>query len=517
MSRLQFRPEGFEGSVEDSFPEIQTALVRRLAKAQKDLTHDTLRLARPDLETLAAILVEFAEDLHCGIGIWHSLERYNLEFFGTPLPLVAEAGAILPPGEISAPRVRHLLWVLYAQMIPDLLIAPEHVDLIRLADVASDVLRARFAELPRDSGIEQFLGTPDDHGWEVKRKLIWLGTRSYLFRVPFERYVEEQDAEVSRIAVIDDFLCQQVTEWSGLGALEVLAGVLDLPPGRRTDLLSWSERHNAVYRVLSGNKDRIEVLNLINDRRYRVRMSLGRNPFPRGSFVQGSLIPWGGEWCWSGEQKTFRSLDAATTARLKSDYRGLPSIYYRYSPEDLERARGLVRRQYDEFVERHGEDWVAYPDGLAMAADWQKEARRKIAALPPAEREKLMARHGLETGSPRMDLPPDLLGATGGIGVYFNPEEGMEIIPSFDDLLAGLRKGSANLTPDEEGAIWGWFRSESISPGFVRRLAGIWGGESIGAAFLLGKHEEGYLLEYLLRRYKGRFYRPRYPTLTLVD
>src|SRR4051812_45639341 len=353
MSKLQFRPEGFHGSVEDRLPGIQTALVRTLVKAQKDLTHETLRLARPYLETLAAILVEFAEDLHCGIGIWHGLERYNLEFFGTPLPLVADAGAILPPGEISTSRVRHLLWVLYAQMIPDLLIAPEHVDLLRLADVAADVLRGQFADLPRDSGIKQFLGTPDDHGWEVKRKLIWLGTRSYLLRVPFERYVEEQDATVSRIAVIDDFLCQQTTEWSGLGAPEVLASLLDLPPDRRADLLSWSERHNAVYKVLSGNKDRIEVLNLVNDREYRVRMNLGRNPFPRGSFVQGSLVPWDGEWYWSGEQKTFKGLDSSTIARLKSDYRKLPSIYYRYSPEDLEKARALVRQQYDEFEERH--------------------------------------------------------------------------------------------------------------------------------------------------------------------
>jgi Protein of unknown function (DUF3843) len=516
MSKQQFRPEGFEGSVEEYLPEIQNSLTRTLARAQQDLTHDTLKLARPYLKTLAAILVEFAEDLHCGMGIWHSLERYNLEFFGTPLPFDAEAGAILPPGEISPARVRHLLRVLYAQMIPDLLIAPEHVDLLRVADVASDVLRGQFADLPRDSGIQQFLGTPDDHGWEVKRKLIWLGTRSYLLRVPFERYVEEQDAKVSRIAVIDDFLCQQNTEWSGLGALEVLASVLDLPPGRRTDLLSWSERHNAVYKVLSGNKDRIEVLNLINDRKYRVRMNLGRNPFPRGSLVQGSLVPWDGEWFWSGEQKTFKGLDAATIARLKSEYRKLPSIYYRYSPEDLKKARGLVRQQYDEFVARHGKDWVAYPDGLAMAADWQKEAKQKIAALPPAERKKLMERHGLETPSPRMDLPPDLLESKDGIGVYFNPEEGIEIAEDFDALLAGLRKRGVDLTPDEEGVIRGWILSESISPGFVRRLAGECGDESIRAAFLLGKHDEGYLLEYLLRRYKGRFYRPRYPTLTLV-
>ena len=517
MSKLPFRPEGFKGSVEDHLPGIQTALVRTLTGAQKDFTHDTLKLARPYLKTLAAILVEFAEDLHCGIGIWRSLERYHREFFGTPLPLIPEAEADRPPEEISTPRVRHLLWVLYPQMIPDLIIAPDHVDLLHLADVVAGSLRERFADLPRDSGIEQFLGTPDEHAWEVKRKLIWLGTRSYLFRVFFERYAEEQDARTSEIAVIDDFLCQECTEWAGLGALDILAGVLDLPPERRAELLSWSERHNAVFKVLSGTEERIEVRNVINDRKYRVRMNLERNPFPRGSFVQGSLVPWDGEWYWSGKQQTFDRLDAATIARLKRDYRMRPAIYYRYSPEDLEKARGLVRRQYDEFVARHGKDWVAYPDGLAMAADWQKAAKEKIASLSPAERKKLMEKHGLKTPSPEMSLPPDLLESKDGIGVYFNPEEGMEIIQDFDDLLSGLRKRGTDLTPGEAGAIRGWIVSESISPGFVRRLAGECGDESIKAAFLLGGHEEGYVLEYLMRRYKGRFYRPRYPTLTLVE
>jgi hypothetical protein len=271
-----------------------------------------------------------------------------------------------------------------------------------------------------------------------------------------------------------------------------------------------------MYKVLSGTKARIEVLNVINDRKYRVLMSLDRNPFPRGSFVHGSLVPWGGDWYWSGTQKSFDRLDAATIAGLKRDYRKLPNIYYRYSPEDLKKARELVREQYGEFMTRHGKDWVAYPDGLAMAADWQKAAEEKIASLPPRERERVMKKHGLKTPSPAMNLPRELLESKGGIGVYFNPEEGMEIVQDFDDLLAGLRKRGTGLTPGEEEAIRGWILSESLSPGFVRCLVEECGVESIKAAFLLGKHEEGYVLEYLIRRYKGRFYRPRYPTLTLV-
>jgi hypothetical protein len=516
MSKLLFRPEGYEGSLEPHFPKVENALAKALTHAQKGLAHDTLKLGRPALKALAAMLVEFAEDLHCDIGIWRSLERFNTEFFGTNVPFLLEPGVAFPQDAITRTRLQHFLWVVYPQLIPDLLLRPEHADLARLAKVAAEVLQGQFVDLPKDSGIKHFLGTRNEYGWEVKRKLVWLGTRSYLFRIFCQRYREVQNAKIPDISAIDDFLCQQCTEWAGLGAIEILAGVLDLSPDRRADLLAWSERHHAAFKVLSGNNERIEVLNLINDVKYHVRLNLVRNPFSRGLFVFGSLVPWDGEWCWSGEQKSFDRLDAATIEQVKKNYRMQPTIYYRYSPEDLKKAREMVGRQYEEFVASHGADWVVYPDGLSMAAAWQESAKTKIASLPEDERKRLMEKHGLKAGSPEMNIQRELLESKDGIGVYFNPNEGIEIMPRFNDVLSGLKKKGVGLTAGEEEAIRGWVRSPSLSPGFVRRVADEHGGESIAAAFLLEDQKKDYALEYLLRRYKGRFYRPRYPTLTIV-
>jgi Protein of unknown function (DUF3843) len=517
MARLLDRPEGFHGGLDDQLPRIRDGLVRSLAAVQKDFAHDTLKLSRPALKALAGVLVEFAEDLHAGLGLWRTLERSNREFFGTPLPFLIEPGAELPPERIAPERVRHLLWVVYPQIAPDLsVLAPDHVDLVRVAEVVAGRLQEGFTGQPTDSGVKPFLETPDRYAWDVKRKLIWLGTRSYLLRDAFRRYAEEQEEEPTRIGIIDDFICQECTEWSGLGALDLLAGVLNLAPDRRADLLSWSERHNAVFRVVSTTAQRIEVRNLVSGGTYRVRISPGGNPFKLGTYVLGSLIPWDGEWYWSGEQKAFRHLDAGEIERLKDGYRKLPTIFYRYSPEVLEKARAMTREQHEEFVARHGRDWVAYPDGLAMAADWQRSAKAKFDAMPPAERAAFLKRHGMKEYSPDIRLPPDLLEAEDGIGVYFNPEEGMEILVIFDAVLSGLEKKGQGLTPAEAGTIRDWVLSDSISPGFVRRLAERFGDESIRAAFLLGHRREDYALEYLLRRYKGRFYRPRYPTLTIA-
>jgi hypothetical protein len=50
MSKLPFRPEGHEGSVEQYLPKVQNAIMKALTQAQKGLSYDTLRLDRPHLK-----------------------------------------------------------------------------------------------------------------------------------------------------------------------------------------------------------------------------------------------------------------------------------------------------------------------------------------------------------------------------------------------------------------------------------------------------------------------------------
>lgn len=44
-----------------------------------------------------------------------------------------------------------------------------------------------------------------------------------------------------------------------------------------------------------------------------------------------------------------------------------------------------------------------------------------------------------------------------------------------------------------------------------------YGDASLAPTFLLRETADKVYVEYLLRRYKGRFYRQRYPTLVLVE
>ena len=201
---------------------------------------------------------------------------------------------------------------------------------------------------------------------------------------------------------------------------------------------------------------------------------------------------------------------------MKKGFRLKPFLYYRYAEDELKQARKIVREQYEQFQARHGKDWVVFPDGKAYAADFQTVAADKFAALPASQQRDFLTRHGLTQYQPTMELPRELTEMTGGVGVYFNPHEGEEILPRFQLVISGLEKKGVGLTPDEQEAIWNLIRADAISPGFVRSLAEEYGSESIKDAFLMTKRDEPYTLEYLLRRYKGHFYRTRYPSLTLV-
>jgi hypothetical protein len=201
---------------------------------------------------------------------------------------------------------------------------------------------------------------------------------------------------------------------------------------------------------------------------------------------------------------------------VKTMKRQSPGIVCRYSKEYETQVRQIMSELHEKMMVFHGKDLVVYPDGLSMAADWQKELREQWESRPQEDLEEAIKRHGLKKGRPEIQIPKDLLEEKDGLGVFLNPDEGKEIMMHFTTLVAGLKKKGEGLTEDEEETICGFFESDVISPRFVRRVLDEYGDESVRAAFLLKGDLPGYWLEYLLRSRKGHFYRKRYPALAVV-
>ena len=517
MDSRTHRPQRGFGRSEHSLAKLAEDLTRFLTKAQRSLTYDTLHLSGRQRETLASLLVEFAEDLSHDIGIWRSLEAYNCDFFGTPLPCVLQPGEVMDADPLNPKRIQFLLWTLYAELEPGLILAPNHQDLKRLALWIAEFLSARLARLRYDSAVKTFLTTPNRYGWDVKRKLVWLGQHSYLFRLPCAHYVSDHGGTAD-IPTLDDFLCQETTHWSGLGTIDILAATLDITDNQRRDLLSWYERHMAYFRVVSLREPFMEIINLLNEQPYTIHVGEIGDTFRVDDVVFGSLVPWDGVWYWSGVQQKYEHVTDEVIQQIKRDFPLQASqVVYRYCAQSVERARDIVHKHYQQFLDYYGTDLVAYPDGKTMAEDLQKFHQYQFSSAPKEEVEAFLKRHHLSAPSPQVNWSPDLLACEDGIGVFFNPEEGQEMMMSFDEVRRGFQKHGRDLREEESEMIRQFLYADAISPQFVRKLVQDYGDASIAAAFLIPQDCDKYYVEYLLRRYKGHFYRNRYPSLSIVD
>lgn len=517
MASDSCRPRDYHGRGDKYLTPVAAELRRFIAKRQNQFRDRSLILNSENLRYLSLCLVEFAEDIHNEIGIWQAVEDYNEQFFGNRLPFVNHSGGAVDGSGITVPRTYSFIWNLYPQIMGDGTLHPGHPDLSMLAEAIAGFLAERFKSMPRDSGIKRFLKSPNDAAWQVKKKLVWLGTRSYLFRHEFADSVEDPK-QGTIIATIDDFVCQECTTWSGLGVIDILAACLELADTERAALRTWHERHLAWYRIVQMTSTTVEAINIINDEPYVIANGESKLPFKVNQLVFASLVPWKQEWYWSGQQQILNDCSDKMAAELRSEsLKALGQIIFRYSKPRLLKAREQVNEYYQEFIRNHGSDLIHFPDGLSMAAALQRDGRRKWDALPEPEKTEKMHRYGLKNPGPDVQFPEELLECETGVTVFFNSATGNEIVREATVLRSGLAKRGVGLSSRESNLIRAIVKTDSVSVAFVRRMMAEYGDESIRTAFLLDRDGAKSDLEFLLRKYKGKYYRQQYPAIHSVD
>jgi hypothetical protein len=246
-------------------------------------------------------------------------------------------------------------------------------------------------------------------------------------------------------------------------------------------------------------------------------MNMACCPFQPGWVVFGSLTPWRGEWYWSGEQHPYQNVPEREEASLRREMlERHPGIAYRYCPAEAAQARAANRKNCDEFVAHCGGDLMVYPDGLTLAAAEQKRLETLWRAADQEHVRRVMRERGLKQARPPMRFPREFLDHDQGIGAFYNPEEGEEFMLGFNHVLSGLRKQGAGLSDLERDALRHFVTDQCISPAFVHRLIRDHGVASLLETFHLRDLPPDGALTFLLRCHKGRFYRNRYPSLSLV-
>ncbi len=511
---LKNRPEDLKGQIEIALPARIKKLYKLLQKTISSFRFEALVLPPEKLKELAIILIEFAEDQYCNLGFWKAYENYNTEFFNTPLPMV------LDPGEkidslFSSKRIQFLLHHVYEKMKPELLLKYSHSELIQLSEKVSAFLTGSFTNIPKTSGISKLLSSTNAEAGDVKRKLLWLGRNSYLFRLSFDEYIEENSSDEIEINTIDDFICAQNTTLSGLGVIDILANCLEITTEEKKDLRSWYERHQSVYKVIKNEETEITIVNIVNNQEYVINTGEFTNQFEESNVVLGSLIPWNKEWYWSGNQSKYKTLPDEAIQDIKKDFLNKPVVIYRYCKDLLQKAIEMNNVQFVRFTDYYNDDIAVFPDGLSMAASEQKRSKSIFKKyLSKKEQKKFLKKHNLKKGAPYYTYPEELINESEGIALFYNSDEGIEIAVFFDYILNAFKKRGKDLTDDETESIRGFVTAYNLSPNFVKRIIKDYGEESILKAFMI---ENGDInaVDYLLRKYKGHFYRNRYPTLTV--
>lgn len=213
-------------------------------------------------------------------------------------------------------------------------------------------------------------------------------------------------------------------------------------------------------------------------------------PFLPGMHVLRSLVPWRGDWYWSGFQRIL-SLSPVELAETRRNFRQNGNVSYRYCRDLEEKAREYEAQQHAAFLEYYGKDLVEFPDRAAAAAS---ESQR-------------LNLQGLMEG---------LADSEDEVAVFYHAGEGIEAFTAFGTLRTALKWQDGILLDEERDALQAFLEEDTISPAFVHRVVAWTGSAGIEALYFLPEDSRKGI-EYLLRRFKGSHYRKRYPSLRLLE
>lgn len=496
----------------DDMPEVSLAhkhewtrpLAREFSRAMRKPTDKQLERMPAEWRALAEKTMDFVIDVESGAHVWGGYERRNLRLFGTALPVTGG-----DPGEgLTRARAVHFLWKMLSTLLHKEVFPPTHPDVVRLTDVFLAFWDKRRKSFRAKDSYRLFVAGPNDVGWRVKRKLITLGQSCYFFRPALDQYLDENPPELdgdlesmikASANTMDDFLCQVCTGWSGMGATDLLAEVLDFPEARRDDIRAWNDRHISLYRIDAVSGGRLTVTNIPAESEYRVRIDEGAGPFHVGMVLFGALAPWGGEWRWSGLPTTMGDIKKEgfdldeVRRQLK---RMLGSILCRSWPEYLEECRKEADDIYRKKLAFHdGRDFVVFENSWAYDKD---EAR-----FNGEDSDPWFTSHDVDDDEE--------------VALYTDPLEGDRIFFRFTKLRNALAKKGVDLTAAERSAAVDFITSPYICADFVKKVLEKYPADAFMKLCGAPDEARSYWLDWLLRCYKGVYYRTRYPLLEMDD
>lgn len=459
-----YRPADYKDERLDPREVFYIALIEAIAdlylKRQKIFKYQTMRVKTDEAMQLAWRIAGYLEDVVNQVGIFKALTTKNREIFGTPIPLFVHDNKHFSPDSINKQAITSLVWDFFTETRENLILSPTHNDLQTIAGEIYGYLKEKIKNAPRSSKLKEFITfSGNKNGGFIKRRLVWLGLASYLFRFSASNYLADKEKNVS---TVEDFLMQMNTKLSGFTPLDIFVEIADLDDESKKELQKWEEPYMALYYVEDQTGDHWIVKNMINQKYYKVWKDYGApervDPIKKGIFCLGGIVPWQKEWRWSGEQVIYTSLAPENISKiikvLKNEY---PKMIYRYCEEPRKKAFEYAKDEYDFFISYFKTNPVTFAG------------------------------------------------------------KGMNFLTDFREFLNTLAKEGQDLTKDDEEVIYGYITDPGVPYQLFQHLKKDYSFESVRFAFRIHEWNEERDLEFLLRRYKGKQYKEKFPDIKLVS
>jgi hypothetical protein len=225
--------------------------------------------------------------------------------------------------------------------------------LARIGDIKAALVdyfnRPEFRQAAEDALIEQY--GPD---WESRKDVDWTDLTDKLV-------LERPLADGKSIAR------QFVENYSGIMSDDV-----------RRLVLGWHDVIQGLFEIEGQTGDRLDMLNLINERRYRVYATAPRAMagVGIGDFIMARIVPAGrlhlfsgsaGIYKWDGSRRHRAAMyRAAVDMQMQ-----FPNLAFRDNEEKLMKSREAVREQHEVFAEVFGCDEIVAP-GLKLKEKYRQ-------------------------------------------------------------------------------------------------------------------------------------------------
>jgi hypothetical protein len=314
------------------------------------------------------------------------------------------------------------------------------------------------------------------------------------------------------INFLDRFMLEHETR-EGQTIVEMfVASRPDLPDAERAMLLSWRGVVEGIFEVERHDRDAAIMTNLVDELTYRVRSNKGPQLLKQLApelILCARVVPVGGDWLLSGaltatppegRREMYRT--AATVART------CPAAVFR-NPDKVALGWQVHHTARENFIDLFGADItivVGHEIADRMDDFWNHHNTQILAARNEAPGDT----PGDEQPPPvpAMSIPSELAQAE-SVGIMFDEVDGLTFLPDYQLLQDAFADPALLADRRYRETVSGYLKSQTISPGVLRRLAEQ-DPDRAGKVFarLLGKprftwQRDG---ETLLRRYKARYF-----------